>query len=102
MRLYCMRSTWLVVSIQTTGLKGDAVLSWDWAHSIMWYMTRMIFCRLDFPIILAIVVGNAASISALVVNVGIGVIVLGVLSNANVLALYLLVGRFLSNNSQNL
>ena len=80
--------------------KGETVLSWDWAHSIMWYMTRMISRRSGFLMILATDSGNAASISALEVKVGVGAIVLGFLSNANVLTLYLLIGRFL-NNSQN-
>ena len=66
----------------------------------MWYMTRMISRRLGFPIILVNVSGNAASISALVVKVGVGAIVLGFLSNADVLALYLLVGRFLDSSQK--
>ena len=77
------------------------VLSWDCAHSIMWYMIRMISRRLGFPMILVMGSGNAASMSALVVKVCVGAIVLGSLSNADVLTLYLLVGSFLSKNSQN-
>ena len=81
--------------------KVEAWLSWDWAHSIMWYMTQMISRRLGFPMILATGSGNAASISALVVKVGVGAIVLGFLSNADLLTLYSLVGSFLCKNSQN-
>ena len=79
---------------------AEVALSWDCAHSIMWYMIRMISRRLGFPMILVMGSGNAASMSALVVKVCVGAIVLGSLSNADVLTLYLLVGRFL-NNSQN-
>ena len=80
--------------------KGEAVLSWDWEHSIRWYMTRIISRRFGFPIILGGVSGNAASISALLVWETVGAILLGYPFKCRLLTLYLLVGYFL-NTSQN-
>ena len=53
----------------------------------------MISRRFGVPIILGGASGNAASISTLVVLVAVGAIPLGFLSNADVLALYSLVGK---------